>query len=109
MAGEQTIYVAIVEDDRATREGLKVLIDGTPGFRCQAAYGSVEQALAARLLRPPAVALLDIQLAGMSGVEGVKALREHWAGSVIVMLTAFGDDDNVFRSIASSKSLAARW
>ncbi|MCI0364788.1 MAG: response regulator transcription factor, partial [Phycisphaerales bacterium] len=38
---------------------------------------------------------------GMSGVEGVKALREHWAGSVIVMLTAFGDDDNVFRSICN--------
>src|SRR5262245_45424838 len=37
MTGEQTIHVAVVEDDRVTRDGLKLLIDGTPGFRCQGA------------------------------------------------------------------------
>ena len=39
--------VAIVEDQRKIREGLRVLVDGTPGFRCTGAYGSMEGAFAA--------------------------------------------------------------
>ena len=39
MAAE-TIRTAIVEDDRLAREGLRLLIDGTPGFQCVGAYGS---------------------------------------------------------------------
>ena len=36
-----TIHVAIVEDDRSLREGLGLLINATPGFRCPRTFGSV--------------------------------------------------------------------
>ena len=41
----EPIRVAIVEDDRATREGLAMLINGTPGYVCVGAFRSVEEAL----------------------------------------------------------------
>ena len=41
----QPIRVAIVEDDRATREGLGMLISGTPGYQCVSTFRSVEDAL----------------------------------------------------------------
>ena len=49
MPAETTIDVVLVEDNRNTREGLRLLIDGTPSYRCLGAYGSVEQALASAL------------------------------------------------------------
>ena len=43
---EREIRVAMIEDDRATREGMKLLVGGTPGFALAGAWGSVEEARA---------------------------------------------------------------
>ena len=40
------LTVVIVEDERDVREGLAILIDSTPGFRCASCYRTMEQALA---------------------------------------------------------------
>ena len=61
-AGNGRTKVLIVEDDRAAREGLRILIDGTPGFACVAACRSVEEALASRPAEHPDVILLDVEL-----------------------------------------------
>lgn len=94
------IRVAIVEDDRATREGLAQLVSGTPGFECIAAAPSVEDLLPL-LSRPPGVLLLDIQLPGISGPDAIPLLREKYPAMQIVMLTVFDDADRVFRSICN--------
>jgi DNA-binding NarL/FixJ family response regulator len=100
---EQTrIRVAVVEDDRITRESLRLLVDGTPGYSCTAVYGSLEQALAApKGGEPPDVVLLDIGLPGVPGSQGVGALRERWPGAVVLMLTAFDDEDKVFEALCN--------
>jgi len=97
----QTIDVALVEDDRGLREGLAMLLDGTPGFRCRRAYRSVEEAL--RLLAPPVpdVLLLDIHLPGMLGSDGVRVFREKFPEIQVLMLTVYGEEDRVFESICN--------
>lgn len=95
------IRVVIVEDDRITRESLRMLVDGTPGYRCNAVFGSLEQALAARGGEAPDVVLLDIKLPGMPGSQGVGSLRERWPEAAILMLTAFTDEDKVFESLCN--------
>jgi DNA-binding NarL/FixJ family response regulator len=99
MIAPDPIRVVIVEDDRATREGLRLLVDGTPGYRCTAVFGSLEQVLATRAGEPPDVVLLDIQLPGEPGSRGVGSLRERWPGAAILMLTAFDDEDKIFESL----------
>jgi DNA-binding NarL/FixJ family response regulator len=101
MNEQDRIRVAIVEDDRIAREGLRMLVDGTPGYRCDAAFGSLEAALAARGGEPPDVVLLDIKLPGRLGSEGVGALRERWPRAVVLMLTASTDEDKVFESLCN--------
>src|SRR5436305_13413274 len=96
------IRVVIVEDDRIAREGLRMLVDGTPGYGCNAAFGSLEQALATRGGEPPDVVLLDIMLPGRTGSEGVGALRERWPGAAVVMLTGLADEDKVFYSLSNA-------
>lgn len=65
--------VAIIEDQQEIREGLRVLIDGTPGFRCTGAYATVEDAIRAIGQGPPDIVIVDIGLPGMSGIEVSKA------------------------------------
>jgi DNA-binding NarL/FixJ family response regulator len=96
----EPIRVAIVEDDRATREGLGALINGTPGYACVGAFPSVEEAL--RELKETAdVMLLDIQLPGMSGANGVKLFHEKFPHLEIVMLTVLAEQEKIFASICN--------
>ena len=71
------IAVAIVEDQRETREGLSLLINNAKNFECRHVYASMEAALEGIGANPPSVALVDIGLPGMSGIDGVRILRER--------------------------------
>jgi DNA-binding NarL/FixJ family response regulator len=99
MPDDEATRVAIVEDDRRTREGLAQLIDGSPGFRCVGAYASVEHALQPKSAPTPEVILLDLNLPGLSGAEGVPKLLELHPGVLILMLTVYEDEDKVFQSL----------
>jgi DNA-binding NarL/FixJ family response regulator len=96
-----TIRVIVVEDDRGTRDGLRLLIDRAEGFECIGTFGSAEAALAADSDRRPHVVLLDIQLPDMSGTDLVLRLRQRDPDVAILMLTAFSDNDKVFASICN--------
>jgi len=99
-----SIKVAIIEDQRTIREGLAALIDGTDGFRCTGRYGSMEEALkqiGQKTEDAPDVALLDIGLPGMSGIEGIGLLRERYPAMPVLMLTVYDDDDRIFKAICA--------
>ncbi len=66
MSETSELRVSVVEDDRATREGLKLLLDGTPGFRSAGLFESVEEALAERMASPDVI-VLDVNLRGCRG------------------------------------------
>ncbi|MGH9761764.1 MAG: response regulator, partial [Blastocatellia bacterium] len=95
------IRVAIVEDDRATREGLKLLIDASPGYCCVATYGSVASAAREIGLVAPDVLLLDIHLPGMPGTEGVSLLIDKSPRTQVLMVTVYAEEDKVFESICN--------
>ena len=95
------IRIALVEDDRRTRDALRILIDGTPSHRCVAAFGSVEEALHTPLREPPDVVLLDINLPGMQGCDAVRLVLEHCPGAVVLMLTVYEDEERIFRSLCN--------
>ena len=99
MGEEDRTRVALIEDKRLTREGLATILDGTPDLRCVGAFSSVEQALPALEDSPCDVLLLDIQLPGMSGVEGARIFRERFPSIRIVMLTVYEDEEKVYEAI----------
>jgi DNA-binding NarL/FixJ family response regulator len=96
--------IVIIEDVRDVREGLSILINGTPGFRCTAAYRTMEEALAN--IRPDhtGVILTDIGLPGMSGIDGIHALRDRMPDVPILALTVYDSDDQVFRALCAGAS-----
>jgi len=101
MQTDEPIRVAIIEDQRVTRDGLSMLINGTPGYACVATYGSMEEALRLIHLNVPDVVLLDIHLPGMHGSEGVGRLAEQYPAVKVLMLTIYAEDDKVFESICN--------
>jgi DNA-binding NarL/FixJ family response regulator len=95
------IRVAIVEDKRRTREGLRALIDGSEGFGCIGAWGSMEEALASAWTPPLHVMLVDLELPGISGIEGIALLRKRSPETALVVLTVYEDNDRVFRALCA--------
>jgi DNA-binding NarL/FixJ family response regulator len=105
VAADQTktpvIGVAIIEDQRETREGLSFLINSTDRFECRHVYASMEAALDGISVNPPRVALVDIGLPGISGIEGVRILRERYPSIAPVLLTVYKDDDRIFQAVCA--------
>jgi len=97
----QPIRVALVEDQLATREGLRLLIGGSAGFETCGAYESMEAALEQIRSSPPDVLLVDIGLPGMSGIEGVRLIHESIPQLPILMLTVLEDSDSVFNAVCA--------
>lgn len=96
-----TIKVALIEDRRDLREGLKLLISGTPGYACVGSFGSMEEALRQISRDLPHVALVDIGLPGMSGIEGIRLLREKYPPMGLLMLTVYDDEERVFDALCA--------
>lgn len=95
------IRVAIVEDQRRTREGIAAEIAAADDLRVAGAYGSMEEALPVLERDPPDVLLTDIGLPGMSGIDGVRRYRARHERALVLMLSVFGDDRHVFEAICA--------
>jgi DNA-binding NarL/FixJ family response regulator len=98
------IRIAIIEDQREIREGLRELIDGTADLCCSDAFSSVEEMLPKIGSDLPQVVLVDIELPGKSGIEGIRLLKERYRALVLVVLTVFDDDRRIFEAICAGAS-----
>jgi len=103
-ATPRVIRVAIIEDQRAIREGLRFLVASTEGYSCTGSFGSMEEALGQIGNDLPDLVLTDIGLPGMSGIEGMKVLKERWPNLVAVALTVYDDDERIFDALCAGAS-----
>ncbi|MBS1791777.1 MAG: response regulator transcription factor [Acidobacteria bacterium] len=98
------IKVAVVEDHREYREYLTALLAGTEGFHCTGSFRSMEEALQKIGFDLPAVALVDIGLPGMNGVEGIRLLKAKYPELLLLTLTIHDDDERVFDALCAGAS-----
>jgi DNA-binding NarL/FixJ family response regulator len=96
-----SITICIVEDDEELREHLRDFINAAPGFECRGAYGSAEEALAAIPAQKPRIAIVDINLPGMNGIQCVKNMAEILPSLQIMMFTVYEDTNQIFDALAA--------
>jgi DNA-binding NarL/FixJ family response regulator len=94
--------VWIVDDHSAFRRTLSRLLEGSGTPVIAEPFASCEEALAALVSGvEPDLILLDIGLRGMSGLAGIPLFKKRSAGTSIVVLTVFEDDDKLFAAICA--------
>src|ERR1700743_1102535 len=98
------ITVAIVEDNRTTREGLEAIINLSPDFRCVCTCSTAEEALKVLPKHAPALVLMDIQLPNMSGVDCVPLLKKLLPSTNTIMVTVYEDPDRIFCALRAGAS-----
>ena len=96
--------MAIVEDLPRVRDGLRFLVDQSPGYRCTDSYRSMEEAIAGIGSTPPDIVLTDIGLPGISGIEGIRRLRQRFPDLRMVALTVYDDDERIFEALCAGAS-----
>jgi len=98
------IDVVIYEDNKALREALKDMISRTNGFRVTDAFADCMQVETQVKKLQPDVILMDIDMPGVSGIQGVQMIRHFDVDVHILMLTIFDSNEKIFEALRSGAS-----
>ena len=93
------IRVIIFDDNDSLRDSVAMLLQDTPDFTLAGAYSNCLDVIENINDTKPDVVIMDIDMPGMNGIEGVKLIRKNFPGIQILMLTVFNDDEKVFAAI----------
>jgi len=100
----ENIHLAIVEDDILIKESLESYLSESKSIKITFIANSVEDFLkATNVIQKPEIdiVLLDIGLPGMSGLEGIRPIKEKLPRANIIMLTTYEEDDKIFKALCA--------
>jgi DNA-binding NarL/FixJ family response regulator len=95
------IKLMLYEDNPQLREGLTMLLNGSEGFEVVGAFKNCNHIEDEAQALDPDVILMDIDMPGTNGIQGLKRLRKVNNKAKVLMLTVFDDNKNVFEAIRS--------
>jgi DNA-binding NarL/FixJ family response regulator len=96
---KKMIQVAIVEDNLQYRTTISIILQLDENIKLQHKGGRCEEVLPLFETERPDVVLMDIDLPGMSGIQGVWNIKKKWPEVKVLMLTVFEDEGKIFGAI----------
>lgn len=96
--------VVVVEDDIRLQQHLVKLLGAPHDITCLGAVSSAEEALEMIPKFQPDIVLMDINLPGISGIDCIRELKKKVPDMEVVMLTAYEEEDNIFRALKEGAS-----
>jgi two-component system NarL family response regulator len=99
MSESTTIRVILVDDHPVVRFGLAAIIGLQPDMVVVAEAGSGEEACVICAKHPADVALMDLRLPGLSGVEAIRAIRKSHPKLRFIVLTTYDGDEDIHRAL----------
>jgi len=100
-APSTAISAIVVEDDFSIRGILKTWLEEADGFTCAGVFADVESALPRIPEIKPDVAIVDINLPGLSGIECVRQLKPRVPDTQFIMLTVYKDSHHIFDALSA--------
>ncbi|MFH1194398.1 MAG: response regulator transcription factor [bacterium] len=97
----KAIKIIIVEDNKFIRSGWEILLGSRTDFEVIGSYGSFEDASAHDKISETDLVLMDLQLPGISGVEGIRQIKSRCPEVTIVVCTAYEDNEKIFEAISA--------
>jgi DNA-binding NarL/FixJ family response regulator len=94
-----TISVLLLDDHAVVRDGLAALLATQSDLRVAGSFASAAEALRFVAESPPDVAVLDIALAGLDGIEAAKRIHDQWPETHILMLSMHASPEFVYQAL----------
>src|SRR5882724_2218430 len=102
---DQAISVWLIEDNHTFRNTIARILNQVQGLGCSRDFSNSEDALEALAQGVvPDVALVDVELPGIDGIEAVRRMKSMSPATRIIMLTVFDDHDKIFKAICAGAS-----
>jgi DNA-binding NarL/FixJ family response regulator len=95
------IKLAIFEDNARLRQSLELLLEEGSGFQITGSFPSCDHALEDIQKSFPDLVIMDIDMPGVNGIEGVKTIKSSFPEIKVVMYTVFDDDQRIFDCICA--------
>lgn len=99
MRGRARIRVLIADDHPVVRDGLAAILGLQSDMKVVGQAGNGEEARTLFEKHQPDVVLLDLRMPGKDGLETLKMIREKQPAARIIILTTYGGDEDIFRSL----------
>ncbi len=93
------IKVIIFDDNDLLRDSIAMFLQDTEDFTLAGSYSNCLDVIENIQETKPDVVIMDIDMPGINGIEGVKLIRKNFPDVQILMLTVFDDDEKVFAAI----------
>lgn len=96
------IFVGIVEDDDQIRRGIQDFLNRQNDFQCNWSFNSIESLLPnLKTEALPQVLIMDLGLPGMSGIDGMKIIKERYPQIDLVVFSVYNDPQKIFDSLCA--------
>src|SRR5689334_6159367 len=95
------IRILVAEDHLVARVGVSTIVNMQPDMTVVAEAANGQQAVELYRRHTPDVALLDMRMPIMSGVEAAQAIRAEFPGARMIALTTYGGDEDIRRALAA--------
>lgn len=100
----KTLRIVLVDDHEVVRAGLKTLIESQEDMTVVGEAGTGEDGVRRVGYDEPDVAVLDVRLPDMSGVEACREIRSRFPDVSVLMLTSFADEEALMAAILAGAS-----
>ena len=94
------IRITIFDDNELLRDSISLLIGDTDNLELVGSYPNCTHLVSNINDSLPDVVVMDIDMPGVNGIEGLKKIRENNSAVKILMLTVFDDNKNIFQAIS---------
>ncbi|MEJ7673779.1 MAG: response regulator transcription factor [Chitinophagaceae bacterium] len=99
--GRMPVRIIIFEDNDKLRESLAYLLKSQPEYEMVGDYNNCNDAATITRVYKPDVVLMDIDMPGESGINGVKFVKEARPQTSVIMYTVFEDDEKLFQCLCA--------
>ena len=103
-ADTDPIRVLLVDDQELVRAGIRMILETEPDIEIVAEAGDAREAIHAALTLSPDIILMDIRMPGPTGIEAASRIKEILPTTVVLMLTASEEEEDVYEAIKAGAS-----
>ena len=104
MSDIQPIRVVLADDHAVVRKGIREFLEASGNIRVVAEAADGEEAVALVAQHAPDVAVLDVQMPGLTGIEATRRIKAEFPGVRVLILTAYDDDPYIFALLQAGAS-----